>query len=269
MALDRKVMHTRIITGLIFGVVMIGCLLGGKISAQILLFVIGLGCVYEYIKMVKGQAFQYFIWMAVGSAIAISVMWYISDMPFPYRDVLILHIIGIITASFNLWKPVINHRSSYIVVGLFYIVLPLYMTMYTLESKAEHAQYLLFLFILIWVSDSAAYFVGSRWGKHKLFEKISPNKTWEGFLGAGLFTLVAAFLIGKLTSEIAVLYWMLAGIWVWIMGTMGDLFESSIKREFGFKDSGSILPGHGGFLDRFDSFLFVAAFGSWILVWQP
>ncbi|WP_430811508.1 MULTISPECIES: phosphatidate cytidylyltransferase [unclassified Carboxylicivirga] len=117
---------------------------------------------------------------------------------------------------------------------------------------------LLGFFILVWSNDSGAYLVGVTLGRHKLFERISPKKTWEGFFGGVLFTLAAAFIIASISDAASLYVWMGAGLIVSVFGTLGDLVESMLKRNVGIKDSGSVLPGHGGVLDRFDGVLFAA-----------
>ena len=115
------------------------------------------------------------------------------------------------------------------------------------------------LFVFLWCNDVGAYCTGCTIGKHKLFERISPKKTWEGSIGGAVFTMLAAFLLHKFLPD----WYSFMPIWVWIgmalvvvlFGTWGDLIESLMKREMGIKDSGRILPGHGGMLDRFDSAL--------------
>lgn len=124
-------------------------------------------------------------------------------------------------------------------------------------------------FVLLWINDTGAYLFGITFGKYKLFESISPKKTWEGFAGGALLTIVAAWFIGHFLGSYSQYFWVLAGLIVSVFGTFGDLFESLIKREYGIKDSGSMLPGHGGFLDRFDGitfafpalYLFITFFG--------
>ena len=117
------------------------------------------------------------------------------------------------------------------------------------------------VFIFLWVNDSGAYCCGSLLGKHKLFPRISPGKSWEGSIGGGLFVLLAAWLISFITTQkgittnLTTLQWMGMGLVVAVFGTWGDLIESLFKRTLGIKDSGNILPGHGGMLDRFDSSL--------------
>jgi phosphatidate cytidylyltransferase len=111
-----------------------------------------------------------------------------------------------------------------------------------------------FLFVLIWSSDTFAYFTGKFFGKHKMAPKISPKKTWEGFFGGVLLTLVAGFSVEKYFPELRG-NWILVGFLVSIFAPLGDLVESQLKRTFGVKDSGNIIPGHGGILDRLDSFI--------------
>ena len=113
------------------------------------------------------------------------------------------------------------------------------------------------LFVLIWSSDSFAYFSGRMFGKHKMAPKISPKKTWEGFAGGVICTLVLGFFIEKYMPEMRG-NWILVGLLVSVAAPIGDLVESQLKRTFGVKDSGNIIPGHGGVLDRLDSFIICA-----------
>lgn len=111
-----------------------------------------------------------------------------------------------------------------------------------------------YLFVLIWSSDSFAYFTGKMFGKHKMAPKISPKKTWEGFAGGVILTLVLAFFVEQYNPDLRG-NWMVIGFLVSIFAPLGDLVESQLKRSFGVKDSGNIIPGHGGVLDRLDSFI--------------
>ena len=114
-----------------------------------------------------------------------------------------------------------------------------------------------FLFILIWSSDTFGYFTGKFFGKHKMAPKISPKKTWEGFAGGVVLTLILGFFVEKYFPELRG-NWMVVGVLVAVFGPLGDLVESQLKRNFGVKDSGNIIPGHGGILDRLDSFIICA-----------
>lgn len=111
------------------------------------------------------------------------------------------------------------------------------------------------VFVFIWVSDSGAYLVGVKFGKNRLFERISPKKSWEGSIGGATFTLIAAFILSLYVPYLTLGQWLILALVVVIFGTWGDLSESLLKRTLGIKDSSYILPGHGGFLDRFDSAL--------------
>ena len=119
---------------------------------------------------------------------------------------------------------------------------------------------LLGCFILVWVNDTFAYLVGSRFGKQKLFPSISPKKTVEGFLGGLLFACISSYFIAEYTNTLTFTYWLILSVIVSVFGTVGDLIESKFKRQAKVKDSGVIMPGHGGLLDRFDSIIFAAPF---------
>ncbi|TYB75752.1 phosphatidate cytidylyltransferase [Bizionia myxarmorum] len=115
-------------------------------------------------------------------------------------------------------------------------------------------------FILVWVNDTFAFLVGKNFGKQKLFEKISPKKTVEGFIGGLFFSSVASYFIAIFTETLNFNNWLIIAIIISVFGTLGDLIESKFKRQAGVKDSGVIMPGHGGLLDRLDSIIFAAPF---------
>lgn len=117
------------------------------------------------------------------------------------------------------------------------------------------ARLVITIFFATWMGDTGAYLIGRKWGKHKLFPRVSPHKSWEGFIGAILASCVAMF-ISRIWLFFPLVHTLILGVLIGVMGQMGDFFESMLKREVGIKDFGKILPGHGGVLDRFDSLLF-------------
>jgi len=121
--------------------------------------------------------------------------------------------------------------------------------------------YIIFgILIIIWSNDTFAYLIGKNFGKRKLFEKVSPKKTIEGFIGGLIFGVIAALIIAYTTSSLSILHWIVLSIIISIFGTIGDLVASKFKREANIKDSSNLIPGHGGFLDRLDSLIFVSSF---------
>lgn len=145
-----------------------------------------------------------------------------------------------------------------------YIILPfIIITKIPFGVKGYNPKIIIGIFILIWTNDTFAYIVGKSIGKHKLYEKISPKKTIEGFIGGIIFAVIASYLIATYYiegKEIAQFIWLGFALIVGIFGTIGDLIESKFKRIANVKDSGTIMPGHGGVLDRLDSVIFVAPF---------
>ena len=147
-----------------------------------------------------------------------------------------------------------------------YIILPfVFITKIPFGEKGYNPKIIISIFILIWTNDTFAYIVGKSMGKRKLFERVSPKKTIEGFIGGVLFAVVASYIISKYYFDPKEYYfkksvaiWMTIALIVGVFGTIGDLIESKFKRAAGVKDSGAIMPGHGGILDRLDSVIFVA-----------
>ncbi len=152
--------------------------------------------------------------------------------------------------------------------GLFYIGLPVLLASYFLnEHFTEHRLLLLGFIIINWSNDVFAYFTGRAFGKRPLAADISPKKTLEGAIGGLLAAIIASWLINEymFITSFPVSKALILGLGIGIAGTLGDLYESKMKRIAGIKDSGNILPGHGGFLDRFDSFFYIIPAGIFIL----
>ncbi|MDR2056809.1 MAG: phosphatidate cytidylyltransferase [Dysgonamonadaceae bacterium] len=159
---------------------------------------------------------------------------------------------------------------AYTFLGQCYVALPfsllnlLVFPNHSPEGVYYHS-FLLSLFVFIWVNDTGAYAVGMLFGKHRLFPRISPKKSWEGFFGGLILTVASAFVFARFNTGISFYHWINISFFVVLFGTWGDLIESLLKRTLGIKDSGNALPGHGGFLDRFDSML-LAVYGALLYV---
>ena len=259
---------TRTITGVLFVAVLVGCFLNA--TAMIVLFALITGLtLWEYSGLVNQWddiQVNRFISVVAGVYLFLAMAGYCIGMAggsvfIPYLiTVLYLIISELFTKAPN---PINNW--AYTMLGQMYIALP-FSTINILAFQTQTSQevgynYLLPLsiFIFLWVNDTGAYCSGSLFGKHKLFPRVSPGKSWEGSIGGAILVVVAAAIIGYLTADdansISIPIWIGLGLVVVIFGTLGDLVESLFKRTLGIKDSGNILPGHGGMLDRFDSSL--------------
>jgi len=150
-------------------------------------------------------------------------------------------------------------------LGIIYVMVPFSLLNVIIFQPGEYA-YILVLgsMLILWANDTGAYFTGVRFGKRKLFERVSPKKSWEGFVGGVIFSIGMALLINHYTDVLVTWKWICIALLIVIGGTYGDLVESLFKRSIEIKDSGRLIPGHGGFLDRFDGLLlsapFIAAF---------
>jgi len=175
----------------------------------------------------------------------------------------VLFVIAIFTIFYST-KELINDFAKG-TIAVVYITLPFILALTIPTFKYDLGTFkmnpeLLFVFILLWTSDSFAYLFGNLFGKHKFAPKISGAKTWEGFVGGFVFTIIAGYIIQTYFNNNPIINWTIIGVIVAALGPIGDLTESKLKRFFGVKDSGNLIPGHGGFLDRLDSFIFVVPF---------
>lgn len=154
-------------------------------------------------------------------------------------------------------KPFTNIAFTFL--GIFYVAVPFaLLNVAVFENHIYNFQIIFGCLFILWASDTGAYFAGTFLGKRKLFERISPKKSWEGFFGGAFLALIFAYGLAQYFESLTLIQWMVVGLIIIVGGTFGDLVESLLKRSIEIKDSGSSIPGHGGFLDRFDG-LFISA----------
>jgi phosphatidate cytidylyltransferase len=155
------------------------------------------------------------------------------------------------------------------ILGLIYVVLPFsILTFITTISGTYNYEVLFGIFFILWSNDTGAYLAGSAFGKNKLLPRISPGKTWEGTIGGVVLGFIVAYVISGLFTSLLLLDWLFIAAILTVIGSMGDLVESLFKRSINVKDSGNILPGHGGILDRFDSLIVSIPFIIFYLVFM-
>ena len=269
-----KNLITRSITGVIFVAVVVTCFMRPETMILVFALVTGLA-VWEYTGLVndiQGVSVNRFISTAAGVYLFLAMAGYCSGITpsavfIPY----LLTVIYLFISELYLAAPNPINNWAYTMLSQMYVALPLSMVNVLAfrdcgNGGVSFSSILpLSVFVFLWINDTGAYCSGSLFGKHKLFPRISPGKSWEGSIGGGIFVLVVAAIIGWLDpgrgfgipgdTFHSVATWMGLGLVVVFFGTWGDLVESLFKRTLGIKDSGNILPGHGGMLDRFDSSL--------------
>ena len=261
----------RTITGIIFVAAIVSCFL--RPEAMVLLFSIITGLtIWEFTGLVNEREavnVNRFISTVAGVYFFYAMTYYCSDMYagiaksvvfIPY----LVTIVYLLVAELYLKQKDPIQDWAYTMLAQMYIALP-FSLINVLAFNTTSEGFVAFntllplsIFVFLWVNDSGAYCVGSLIGRHKLFPRISPGKSWEGSIGGAVFVLAAAYAISYFLDTdqmLAMPVWLGLGLVVVIFGTWGDLVESLFKRTLGIKDSGNILPGHGGMLDRFDSSL--------------
>ena len=250
---------TRAISGAVYIVLLISATFYSSNSFLLFFGILLLIAVSEFCKLVNLKNIVPML-IAVGLFILCNLSYTIKT-----NDILILlaTLLVSIKAIFFLFdkknKPVDSLSKYVYLIG--YIILPFVLiTKIPFVENSYNPNIILSIFILIWVNDTFAFLVGKTFGKHKLFERISPKKTWEGTIGGVLFTLIFGYIIGAYINEGETVFWLVSAVIIAPCAIFGDLLESLFKRSLNIKDSGNILPGHGGILDRLDSLLFASPF---------
>lgn len=249
----------RSFSGIIYVLIFVSAILFSKESYIVLTSLFGLLCIWEFSKMIGFKNFlsylifclTIFLMIKRPESYAIKIILLISILSSLY---LIYQLLSKKEITFPDDRSKSGLMTRYLIFSMsFLVLLPLF--------KGIYKPYLMIcILVLIWVNDSFAFLVGKNFGKRKLFVSVSPKKTVEGFIGGIVFAQLAALLISKFNTDFTLLNWVIIAAIVSVIGTLGDLVESKFKRQANIKDSGTIMPGHGGILDRLDSLLFAAPF---------
>jgi len=269
-------MKQRVISAAVFVLAMLGGVFGGATAFFILFALLTAGSLWELMgllfaaegnhlrgRKIVGTVFGLLPFLVYGS----STLGYppdllVTDNPLATTAALLLllvFLLFLLELFLHSEQPFVN--IGHYLLGVVYIGVPFALLIGMAHGHDGYAPWRVFgLLLLTWANDTMAYLVGSRIGKRPFFSRISPKKTWEGTLGGMIFTFVAAYLLAYWIADYSTTEWLLLAGCVAVFGTLGDLVESMLKRSIHIKDSGTLLPGHGGLLDRFDSFIFVLPF---------
>lgn len=266
----------RTLTGILFVAFLVGATLFSAWSFSVLLLAITVLGLVEYCQIFEGKEYKpNTISVAIVGTIVLTI-GVISSAVFAEFSLQQRHVhyllmpVFILPLVFTLFiielyrkKPAPFQRAAVGAAGIFYVPISLsyFLGVAYIGNNGEYNAYVpLSCFILIWSSDTFAYLAGRSFGKHKLFLSVSPKKTWEGFIGGIIGTIGISILLHYTFGIFSIPIWIGLAVVIAIFGLWGDLIQSMLKRSLNVKDSGTILPGHGGILDRFDSLLFAVPF---------
>lgn len=260
-------MLTRAITGLFFVLALLIAFYFGYLSTFFLFLVIttlGVEEFYTIVSKNKDYSPQKFFGLKTSIATFVLLSLIIqgnTSMKYIGIPLFLIFLTFIIELYRKQKHPFIN--VAYTIMPIFYVVLP-FILLYHLGYFNNHKftnefSYPIIwgYFFILWSNDTGAYLSGRFFGKHKLFERISPKKTWEGSIGGAVLSVVVAYVCSMYFEQLSVTDWIVVALITVVFGSLGDLVESMLKRSLNIKDSGNILPGHGGILDRFDG-LFIS-----------
>lgn len=260
----------RAVTGLLFVAILVGAILYGPFSFMLLFMLISALAVWEFSCLVNKQENVHVnSFIAAGGGVLLFLAFFGYSLSYwngisifvPYLLILIYMFVSELYLKRS--NPINNW--AYSIMSQIYVALPFallcvlaFMDMgYELhyDTVAYNGILPLSVFIFNWSNDTGAYCTGMLFGRHRLFERISPKKSWEGSIGGGVISILVALIMAHYFPFLSTFQWIGFALVVVVFGTWGDLVESLLKRQLGIKDSGNILPGHGGMLDRFDSTL--------------
>lgn len=277
---------TRVLTAIVFVAIVGGCIYGGIQSFMALFGLICMMSLWEFFGLTNDDVevkfrriLSTFIGLFPYLCLSFLYLNYESEIPVEGLAGITLGLVLLLFLQF-IYELFMGSSQpfrhlSFTALAILYIGIPFMLFLFLAFWPFEHAyspNRILGLLLLVWANDTAAYLIGSQIGKTKLFPRISPKKTWEGSVGGAIITLLIAYLCYNFFGELDLKDWMILGFLAVVFGGLGDLVESMMKRSLKIKDSGGILPGHGGILDRFDAFIFYVPFATCYLIlshyWQ-
>ncbi|MBP1675683.1 MAG: phosphatidate cytidylyltransferase [Bacteroidetes bacterium] len=255
---------TRTLSGSLFVLLVVGSIILSPYTFLVVFAAFAMMSVREFHKLTNkaGEVEVSIPLSMVASALlfASSFLHASKLIHYPVFEVYGLFVIIVLVSELFRKKANSIHNWAYFILGQILIALPF--ALLSFIGHIDHVMYkpliLIAVFVTIWVNDTGAYLFGITFGKHRLFERISPKKSWEGFFGGALAALASGYVFSLFIPELSLFEWFLFSEIIVISGTFGDLIESLLKRTLHVKDSGNAIPGHGGFLDRFDSMLLAA-----------
>lgn len=259
--------YERLLTSVFFVIVLLGSVLLSEFASSILFFFIILLCQNEFYSFYKSTEImpQRKIGMIGGIVFfLVNVLTRFLDDGYSslFLIVPLVFLIFIVELYRKRAHPLQNIGST--TLGIIYIAVPMTLLheMSFFDGKGFDGEYshqiVIGFFLILWANDTGAYLIGRKFGKTKFFKRISPKKTWEGTIGGVLMGVLAGYVCSQFFGILSVANWLMIAVLVVVFGSLGDLVESMFKRSLNIKDSGKLLPGHGGVLDRFDG-IFIAA----------
>lgn len=257
-----KNLISRVLTGIVFVSVILACIIVGEYTYALIFCLVEVLALSEFYKLIEkstnikiSKLYNIIggVLLFAGSFLYFSGTVSLGVVFAPYM----CYLIFLFISELYLKKEDPILALAYSALGQIYLAIPFASLNYVVFSYGQsyHYVYILALLVMIWVNDSFAYLSGVSFGKHRMFERISPKKSWEGFAGGAICTIIASIIFSNYYPGLSITSWVIFALIVVVFGTLGDLTESLMKRTLKVKDSGNILPGHGGILDRFDSLI--------------
>lgn len=256
-----KELPQRILTGVIFLVIVIGAIMINPITLATIFYIIAILGLLEYYSLCKvgGVHPQGTLGVITSTALYISIeLVKLEAIPVVGVAISIPLFLAIFIYELFRKRPDPFTNIAHTILGIIYIVAPLaLLNVFSFEQLVyvDNRDVVLGFFILLWLNDTGAYVFGKLLGKHKIFPRISPKKTWEGTIGGALASITGGIVIATQFSHVGLYHWIALSLIIVVFGSLGDMVESLLKRSLQVKDSSNILPGHGGILDRFDGVL--------------